>query len=79
MASARPTVMRIPSVISTAAAVVASAVGGVKATRPPTFVGSAVEVDDLCNCGHDSGASHKGAAAVCRYAGACGCVGFTPR
>ena len=77
MASARPTVMRLPSVVSTAAAVVASAVGGVKATPPPTFVGSAVEVDDLCNCGHAS-MTHPGAVA-CRYAGACGCVGFTPR
>ena len=79
MASARPTVMRLPSVVSTAAAVVSTAVGGVKATPPPTFVGSAVEVDDLCHCGHEAGASHKGATAVCRYASACGCVGFQPR
>ncbi len=74
---ARPTVTRKPSVASTQAATVTAAGGGAKATPPPSVVGDAVETDDLCDCGHPV-ASHPGTTA-CRYAGACGCVGFTPR
>ena len=77
MATARPTVMRLPSVVSTAAAVVAPAASGVKATPPPAFVGTAVEADDLCDCSAPASA-HPGGG-VSRYASASGCVGFKPR
>ena len=79
MASARPTVTRLPSVVSTAAAVVAPAASGVKATPPPTFVGAAVEADDLCDCGAPASASAHPGGGVSRYASASGCVGFKPR
>ncbi len=77
MATARPAVTRLPAAASTSTSAATVANGGVKASVPTAVSGTAVESDDLCDCGHPA-ANHR-VAAACRYAGACGCVGFTPR
>ena len=78
MATARPTVSRLATT-TTAPATKVNPATGVTTNVPPATSGSAIEADDLCNCGHAYAAQHPSSSAACSFARQCGCMGLQPR